>query len=218
MNEQRIDVCIVDDHAMVRLGIIRLLSLSSRIGTIYEAGDGLQLLELLKDKTPDVILLDLQMPGMSGKEVCQVLAKDFPAIKIIILTMNDGLEMVEYLIQQGAHGFISKSSSTDDLEQGIIAVIDKGFYYNDLVYRALQRTRATGSSNKNALSLLSNREIEIIRLICDELTMKEIAKKLNISEKTVQNHRFNIMEKLGIHNTAGIVKYAIRNLLVEYNR
>lgn len=217
MNEQRIDVCIVDDHAMVRLGIIRLLSLSSRIGTIYEAGDGLQLLELLKDKTPDVILLDLQMPGMSGKEVCQVLAKDFPAIKIIILTMNDGLEMVEYLIQQGAHGFISKSSSTDDLEQGIIAVVEMGFYYNDLVYKALQKSRAS-RDQENALCALSNREIEIIRLICDELTMKEIAEKLSISEKTVQNHRFNIMEKLGVHNTAGIVKYAIRNLIVEYNK
>ncbi|MBL7845570.1 MAG: response regulator transcription factor [Cyclobacteriaceae bacterium] len=217
MNEQRIDVCIVDDHAMVRLGIIRLLSLSSRIGTIYEAGDGLQLLELLKDKTPDVILLDLQMPGMSGKEVCQVLAKDFPAIKIIILTMNDGLDMVEYLIQQGAHGFISKSSSSDDLEQGIIAVVEMGFYYNDLVYKALQKSRAS-RDQENALCALSNREIEIIRLICDELTMKEIAEKLSISEKTVQNHRFNIMEKLGVHNTAGIVKYAIRNLIVEYNK
>lgn len=217
MNEQKIDVCIVDDHAMVRLGVVRLLRLSSRIGTIYEAGDGLQLLELLKDKTPDVILLDLQMPGMSGKEVCQVLVKDFPAIKIIILTMNDGLEMVEYLIQQGAHGFISKSSSTDDLEQGIIAVVEMGFYYNDLVYKALQKSRAS-RDQENALCALSNREIEIIRLICDELTMKEIAEKLSISEKTVQNHRFNIMEKLGVHNTAGIVKYAIRNLIVEYNK
>lgn len=217
MNEQKIDVCIVDDHAMVRLGISRLLKLSSRIGSIYEAGDGLQLLESLKYKIPQVILLDVQMPSMSGKEVCQVLVKDFPNIKIIILSMNDGLDMVEHLIQQGAHGFISKSSSTDDLEQGIITVVEEGFYYNDLVYKALQRSR-NSASQRNALSLLSNREIEIIRLICDELTMREIAIKLSISEKTVQNHRFNIIEKLGIHNTAGIVKYAIRNLLVEYNR
>lgn len=215
MNEKKIDVCIVDDHAIVRVGISRLLKLSPRIRKIFQAGNGIELFELLKTQAPDVILLDLQMPGMSGREICPILVKKFPGIRVLILTMNDGLEMVDYLIQQGAHGFISKNSTTDDLEQSVITVVEKGFYYNEMVYKALQQFR-NAALHRNPLSLLSNREIEIIRLICDELTMKEIAKKLNISEKTVQNHRFNIMEKLGVHNTAGIVKCAIRNLLLEY--
>lgn len=214
MYEKKIDVCIVDDHAIVRVGISRLLKLSPRIGKIIQASKGVELFELLKTQAPDVILLDLQMPGMSGREICPILIKKFPEIKVLILTMNDGLEMVDYLIQKGAHGFISKNSNTDDLEQSIITVVEKGFYYNELVFRALQQSR-NSAVHRNPLSLLSNREIEIIRLICDELTMKEIATKLSISEKTVQNHRFNIMEKLGVHNTAGIVKYAIRNLLLE---
>lgn len=216
MREEKINVCIVDDHAIVRVGIIRLLKLNPRIGKLYEASDGVQLFELLKTQTPDVIILDLQMRPMTGKEICQILVKKFPTIKILILSMNDGLEMVDFMIQQGAHGFISKNSSADDLAESIIAVVDKGFYYNELVYKALQQSRIS-ATQRNPLCQLSNREIEIIRLICDELTMKEIAAKLSISEKTVQNHRFNIMEKLGVHNTAGIVKYAIRNLLLEDN-
>lgn len=216
MPDKKIDICIVDDHAIVRVGISRLLKLSPRIGKIIEVGDGIQLFELLKTQIPDVILLDLQMPGMSGREICQILVKKFPKIKILILSMNDGLEMVDFMIQRGAHGFISKNSSADDLAESIVAVVDKGFYYNDLVYKALQQSRNL-TPQKNPLSLLSTREIEIIQLICEELTMKEIAKKLSISEKTVQNHRFNIMEKLGVHNTAGIVKFAIRNLLLEHN-
>lgn len=217
MPEEKIKVCIVDDHAIVRVGISRLLKLNPRMGKILEAGNGIELFELLKTQTPDVILLDLQMPGITGKEICQILVKKFPTIKILILSMNDGLEMVDFMIQQGAHGFISKNSNADDLAESILAVVDKGFYYNELVYKALLQSRNT-TTQKNPLSLLSNREIEIIRLICDELTMKEIATKLSLSEKTVQNHRFNIMEKLGVHNTAGIVKYAIHNLLLEDNR
>lgn len=217
MPDQKINVCLVDDHALVRVGLSRLLKLNPRISKIFQAGNGIELFELLKTQTPDVILLDLQMLGMSGKEICQILVKKFPEIKILVLSMNDGLEMVDFMIQQGAHGFISKNSSSDDLAESIITVVEKGFYYNDLVYKALQQSR-NSTSQKNPLSLLSAREIEIIQLICEELTMKEIAKKLNISEKTVQNHRFNIMEKLGVHNTAGIVKFAIRNLLLEHNR
>lgn len=217
MREEKINVCIVDDHAIVRVGISRLLKLNPRIGKILEAGNGIELFELLKTQTPDVILLDLQMPGMTGKEICQILVKKFQTIKILVLSMNDGLEMVDFMIQQGAHGFISKNSNADDLAESILAVIDKGFYYNELVYKALRQSRNT-TTQKNPLSLLSNREIEIIRMICDELTMKEIAAILSISEKTVQNHRFNIMEKLGVHNTVGIVKYAIHNLLLEHNR
>lgn len=217
MHEKKINVCIVDDHAIVRIGVSRLLKLSPRIGNMIQAGSGIELFELLKTQTPDVILLDLQMPGMNGKEICPILVKKYPGIKVLIMTTNDGLEMIDFMIQQGAHGYISKNSSADDLAESIITVVDKGFYYNDLVYKALQHSR-NSATQRNPLSLLSNREVEIIRLICDELTMKEIAKKLGISEKTVQNHRFNIMEKLAVHNTAGIVKYAIRNLLLEDNR
>jgi len=217
MSLQKISVCIADDHHMVRKGMRRLLDLCERIGIITEAGDGLQLIHLVKTEKPDVILLDLQMPVMNGIEACGIVAKEFPDVKIIVLTMNDGPEMVDMLLKQGAHGFLSKNSNTDELEYAIYSVVDKGFYYNDLVYKALQTSKMREGKG-GALPSISKREIEIIRLICDELTMKEIAKKLNISEKTVQNHRFNIMEKLGVHNTAGIVKYAIRNLIVEHNR
>lgn len=213
MIKEKIDVCIVDDHQLVRKGIQRILSGYERIGEITEAGNGKELLDLLKGYRPHVVLLDLQMPIMGGVETCEQVHKDYPDIKIVILTMNDAHEMVELLIHSGASGFLSKEATPDEVILAIQEVVDRGIYSNELVFKALQSNLK--SEKQSPLSILSKREIEIIRLICNELTMVEISKKLNISERTVHNHRANIMAKLDIHNTAGIVKFAIRYQLIS---
>jgi two-component system, NarL family, response regulator DegU len=209
MKHGKINVCITDDHPLIRQGIATILSFSERIGEVWEASDGAELLRLLKGYTPDVVLLDLQLPGMGGVEVCRLLNRDYPQVKIIILSMNDSPEMVELLIRLGAGGFISKGGDAQEVVQAIYAVHDHGRYTNDLVFDALRWVSSNAS--QPGTHQLSKRELEVVRLICEGLTMKAIGQRLNISEKTVQNHRANIMEKLGVHNTAGIVRFAVQN-------
>jgi DNA-binding NarL/FixJ family response regulator len=152
------------------------------------------------------------MPVMGGLEACDRIHKEYPEIKIVILTMNDQPEMVELLIRTGAHGFLSKSVEPDEVYKALNDVMSHGFYTNDHVFHALRSS--SRSKGNSGFESLTNREIEIIRLICEELTMKEIANKLHISEKTVQNHRTNIMTKIKVTNTAGLVKYAVANKII----
>jgi two-component system, NarL family, response regulator DegU len=216
MSIEKINVCIADDHRLFRRGLSRLLSMYDRIGEITEAENGKELIDLIKVNSVHVVLLDLQMPVMGGVEVCQELVRKHPDVKIIVLSMNDSAEMVSLLIHLGARGFLSKGADADEVAQAIYEVADRGHFSSDLIFNALKA--APRDSLPTRFPRLSRREVEIVRLICDELTMREISELLNISEKTVQNHRFNIMEKLGVHNTAGIVKYAMNNMLISQHR
>lgn len=216
MKSAKINVCITDDHPLMRQGIANILSFSDRIGAVLEASDGAALFRLLKGHTPDVILLDLQLPGMSGMEVCRILKRDYPHIGIIIVSMNDSPEVVELLFRLGANAFISKGADAQEVVQAIYAVHDHGRYANDLVLDALRWVSSHAS--RPGVHQLSQRELEVIRLICEELTSKTISQRLNISEKTVQNHRANIMEKLGVQNTAGIIRFAVQHMALDSNR
>jgi two-component system, NarL family, response regulator DegU len=215
MKSAKINVCIADDHRLVRQGIATLLSNFDRIGEIYEAEHGQAALEVVREMHPHVVLLDLQMPGMSGLDVCKIIVRDHPDIRVLILSMNDEPEVVELLIRYGAHGFLSKGADGEEVMRAVYDVNDHGRYTNDLVLDAL-RCGSEGSIRPDA-PLLTQRELEVLRLICAELTMREIGQRLNISEKTVQNHRSNIMQKLSVSNTAGLVKWAISNPVVDLN-
>jgi two-component system, NarL family, response regulator DegU len=216
MKSAKINVCIADDHRLVRQGIATLLSNFDRIGEIYEAEHGKAALEVVREMRPHVVLLDLQMPGMSGLDVCKIIVRDHPDIRVLILSMNDEPEMVELLIRYGAHGFLSKGADGEEVMRAVYDVHDYGRYTNDLVFDAL-RWGSRGAVRPEA-HLLTQRELEVLRLICAELTMREIGQRLNISEKTVQNHRASIATKLGVHNTAGMVKYAVQHLALNMDR
>lgn len=210
---KKIKVYLADDHNLFRKGLIRLLQTFNRVSVIKEASAGKELMKLVSKEQPDAVLLDLHMPDMNGEEVCRWLSQNYPDVKVIIISMEDAEAYVQHLISLGAHAYLSKNAPPEEVEEAIYAAVDHDFYNNELVSKALLEYART--QKKSGQALLSDRELEVVRLICNELTMKEISEELKISEKTVQNHRTSIMEKVGVRNTAGLVKYAVTKGLIR---
>ena len=213
--KNQIRVYLADDHILFRKGLIELVRTFKRVGEIKEASNGRELVRLIEQDPPDVVLVDLHMPIMGGDEVCAWVEQYRPDIKVIILTMEVADEFVQQLISLGAHAYLSKNAPPDEVEQAISAVVDHDFFHNQLVMQALRNFTRRDARMKRDLPQLSDRELDIVRLICEEFTMKEIAGKLDLSESTVQNHRAAIMEKMGVKNTAGLVKYAFTKGLIS---
>lgn len=214
MTTKNLTVYLADDHTLFRKGMLRLLESFACVSRIDEAENGKKLIELVKENQPDVVLLDIRMPVMDGMQTCEYLHKHFPEVKIIMLTIEEGSMMIKSLLQKGANAYLLKSALPEEVEEAIVAVMEKPTYMNEhvtnvLIDRAKLINKKTESSYSTAL--LTHRELEILSLTCDELSMKEIAARLFISERTVHNHRRNMMQKLGVNNAAGLVRYAINN-------
>jgi DNA-binding NarL/FixJ family response regulator len=170
---------------------------------------------MVAESPPDVILVDLHMPIMGGDEVCEWMERHHPQVKVVMLTMEDSEEYIQQLISMGAHAYLSKGAPPEEVERAIYAVVDKDFYHNDLVIRALRNFAIQVTRIRREAPQFSARDMEIIRLICEEFTMREIANQLDISESTVQNQRAAIMDKMAVKNTAGLVKYAFTKGLIK---
>ena len=211
----KISVYLADDHTLFRKGLIRLIQSFKRVSVIKEASNGKELIKLVQTSPPDVILVDLHMPVMGGGEVCQWCEENYPDVKVIILTMEDAEEYVQQLISYGAHAYLSKSAPPDEVEKAISSVVDNDFYHNELVMSALRNFTRTATKIKKNAPQFTEGDIKIVKLICEEKTMREIAAFLNLSENTVQNHRVSIMEKMGVKNTAGLVKYAFTKGIIK---
>jgi DNA-binding NarL/FixJ family response regulator len=211
----KIRLYVADDHILFRKGLIRLIQSFTRIGEIKEAANGKELIKLVEQDPPDVVLLDLHMPVMGGDEVCSWVEKHFPDVKIVMLTMEDSEDYVQHLISLGAHAYVSKSAAPDEVEQAIYSVFDNDYFNNELVAQALRSFTRKVTRTKKQSTNFTDREMEIIQFICEELTMKEIANKLSLSESTVQNQRATIMDKMEVKNTACLVKYAFTKGLVK---
>lgn len=224
MKEKNVDgkivVAVADDHALFRKGLIMLLEDIDFVGKIYEAADGLELLGLLEtaEFLPDVILLDLRMPVMDGVEATEKIRELYPSIKIIILTMQDDENFIVFMIEKGISGYMLKNVEPDELEKALSVLRYKDFYFNeklaDLVFRALH-SKGRKQTGIYYDSLFTGRELEVLRLICEELTNAEIAEKLNLSKRTIDGHRSTLFEKSGVKNTAGLVLYAVRNGIIK---
>jgi DNA-binding NarL/FixJ family response regulator len=207
-----INVYLADDHTLFRKGFIRLLQSFKRIGEIQEAANGKELIELVQKKLPDVVLLDIRMPVMDGIETCDFLHHQFPDLLIMMLTMEDDENYVDLLLNKGARGYLLKSASTEEVETAIYTLYDHHFYSNDLMAKSLRVSKKIELEDE----IFTNREFEILRLTYFQKSMKEIALHLGISERTVQTHRRNMMLKIGVHNSTGLVKYAVdRELFKE---
>lgn len=216
--KQKFKVYIADDHTLFRKAMVNLLRTFERIDEVKDAENGKELLTLIKYEAPDVAIVDLQMPIMDGAETCENIIQKFPAVKIIILTMHDSGKYILHMMDMGVHAFLLKNTEPDELEKAIYAVMEKDFYHNDLVATVLRKNVKDKKARQRPLFLhveLSEREKEILILICRELTMKEIGQRLFLSENTVRNHRVNIMEKVGVNNIVGLVKYAYETGLVS---
>lgn len=218
MNDS-IRIVLVDDEVLFRKGILFLLDREEKVKVVYEAANGAELLTYLQQATvlPDIVITDLKMPLLDGVEVTKILSKDFPEIKIIALTSYDSGTFIKNMIDIGASSYIVKNASPQELVTTIREVADKGFYYNDNVLKIIQEdTSSTSKKNRNTLTnhFLTNREVEVLQLICEQKTTAEIADDLSISPRTVEGHRNNLLLKTESKNIAGLVVFAIQNNIV----
>jgi len=215
---KKLKVYIADDHTLFRKAIVELLKNFSRVKLVKDAENGKELLTLIKQEEPDIAIVDMQMPVLGGVETCEYLIEKFPAVKLIILTMHDSEKYILHMMELGVHGYLLKNTDPEELEMAIHAVVEKDFYHNDLVASVLRKSLKNKTGSERPVfkaHALTTREQEILRLICLELTVKEIADRLSISENTARNHRVNIMEKIDVKNTVGLVKYAYEAGLIK---
>lgn len=213
----KIKVLIADDHTILRQGIKALLDNQSGIEVIGEAKDGREALTLIERLLPDVILMDIAMPGLNGLEATRRIKKKFPKIKVLVLTMYTNEEYVFQILNAGANAYLVKETAFQDLISAIKAVYrDEAFMSPSIskkvIHRYTQRVRET---NDTACDILTTREREILQLIAEGSSSKKIAEALFISPKTVETHRTHIMDKLNIHNRTDLIKYAIRKGIVD---
>jgi DNA-binding NarL/FixJ family response regulator len=212
-----INIAVVDNHVLFRKGIISLVRECKDISILFEANNGKELLEKLKTEKPDIILLDIEMPEMDGIEATTIIKKKYPDLKIIMLTMHDDCSLIHDLLQRGANGYLTKDAVPEQVIEALYTVFEKGYYLDEKALKALTQRMGDDTNYKSTFSTptLSKREIEVVRLICDQYTIKEIAGKLNISPRTVDTYRENIYSKTCSKNIAGVVMYAIKNNLVS---
>lgn len=206
-----IKVFIADDHTLFRKAMVSLIQTFNRVSVVKDAENGKELLSLMKYESPNVALIDLQMPVLDGADTCEQILTKYATTKLIVLTMHDSEKYILHMIEMGVHGFLLKNSEPDELERAIYSVYDNDFYHNDLVSSALRKNvREKFAANRPdfAKAVLSDREKEVLIMICRELTIREIAERLSLSENTIRNHRVSIMEKTQARNTVGMVKYA----------
>lgn len=208
-------VLIADDHALVRAGIRVLVEKIEGMIVVGEAGKGSEALELVRDLRPDLILLDITMPDGSGFEVLEHVMKRYPEIKVIVLTVHEAGEYAIRALREGAAGFLPKSAASTELEQAIQTVIRDEIYISPETSRKTLLEYGRGATKRDLLTTLSPRQREVLRLIAEGQTTKQIAQVLEISVKTVETHRAQLMERLGIHDVAGLVRYAIIVGLIE---
>lgn len=215
----RITVLIAEDHHLVRAGLAALIRNEHDMEIVGEAADGREAVERALDLTPMVVLMDVSMPGMDGIEATRRIMQARPAVRVLVLTQYDHEEYVRRAVQSGASGYILKSSVADDLRSAIRAVARGEQYFAPSVSRLMidsyLRTASGGDGGAKTTFELTPRETEILQLIVDGHTNQQIAKKLHISVRTVEFHRANLTEKIGVRDTAGLVKYAIQRHLVD---
>ncbi len=214
-----IRVVLAEDHALVRAGIRALLQDLSGIEVVAEAGNGQDALHLIELHQPDVVLTDIAMPGLNGLEVAARVATQFPGVRVIILSMHADEEYVRQALHSGAAGYLLKDAGTAELELAVKAVARGETYLSPAVSKQVvaDYVRGHGNGEPNVLARLTARQREVLQLIAEGATTHQIARRLNISVKTVETHRAQLMERLDIHDIAGLVRFAIRMGLVTPN-
>jgi DNA-binding NarL/FixJ family response regulator len=214
-----IRVALVDDHALMRAGIRALLEKLPGVEVVGEASNGREALELIKKKGPNLILLDVSMTELGGLEVLPRIVKDFPAVKVLILSAFANEEFVLRALRSGAAGYMLKDAAAEELELAIKAVAQEKTYLGPSISRTVVESylqRTTGE--QDLVEQLTARQREILQLIAEGQNTKEIASTLDISAKTVNAHRLQLMARLDIHDVPGLVRYAIRSGLVSSAR
>lgn len=212
-----IRVLVADDHSVVRQGIRHVLEGAEEFTIVAEAKNGNEVAELVAQSKPDVVVLDISMPGLSGIEVTAVLRKRFPKCRVLILSMYDNQEYVLEAVRSGAHGYLLKDTAADDLATAIRSIHSGEAFYSPPIAAKLAAAVKGDFSDKDdtgELASLTTREREVLRGIARGLTNKDIATQLGISPRTVETHRESLMRKLGIRHVAGLTKLALETGLI----
>ncbi|MDK2773059.1 MAG: response regulator transcription factor [Flavobacterium sp.] len=217
-------IAIVDDHQLFRKSLALLVNSFEGIEVAFQAENGEEFLEKLESNPIDLVLLDIQMPKMDGFETCKILRANYPNLHIIIISQLTTKESIHKVMEMGAHGFFTKNSNPDQLEEAIRSVRDKGYYFGNELGSVLREALLwEKKANESTMSYmedsaqLTSREIDIIKLAAKELSSKEMADELNIAHRTVEAHRRHIIEKTNSKNIIGVVVYALKCKLITLN-
>jgi two-component system nitrate/nitrite response regulator NarL len=215
ITKQTIKVLIVDDHPVVRKGLQSCLARQEHLQIVGEASDGDEAVQKAMDLAPDVIFMDISMPRLSGLAATQLLRKEVPKVKVLILSVHNTRDTLVRIIQAGAHGYVSKEASPDELLQAIEKVRGGATFFSPEAAQAALSQLVTNGSKSEPLSQLTSREREVLVLIAEGRTNKEIATRLGIGVRTIETHRERIMRRLDIHSVAGLTRFAIAQGLVS---
>jgi two-component system nitrate/nitrite response regulator NarL len=213
--KQIIKVLVADDHPVVRKGLQSLLAKPGHLKIVGEACDGDEALRKTRELKPDVVLMDISMPGINGLAVTEMLRKEAPDTKVLILSVHNNRDYIFRVIQAGAHGYVSKEAPPTELLEAIRSVFNGEPFFSEEIARAALSQFVSSGGKKEPFAQLTSREREVLVLIAEGQSNKEIANKLGIGVRTIETHRERIMRRLGIHSVAGLTKYAIANGLIS---
>ncbi len=210
-----IKVFIVDDHKIVRDGVFLLLIGATDIRPVGEAENAKELFIKLKTISPDVLLLDISLPGISGIEISKIIAKEYPTIKVLILSRNTDESTILSAIKTGVKGFLSKDTSKEELAKAIKSVYNGNEYFGTSISKTVFNSLVKNANDVQAPATLTKRETEVAIYISDGLSYKEIGAKMFISARTVESHRNHILSKLELKTNIDLVKYVVKNQLID---
>ena len=212
---ETVRVILAEDHTLVRAGLCALVRGLEGVEVVAEAGDGHQALEMVGSHWPDLVLMDVAMPGLNGLEATVRIAKEYPHVKVIILSMHANEEYVLQSLRAGAVGYLLKDSGTAELELAIRAVLRGETFLSPAVSKhVIEQYVQRQEDPQSPFQILTPRQREILQLIAEGLSTNDIARKLDLSIKTIDTHRTQLMDRLDIHEVAGLVRYAVRTGLV----
>jgi DNA-binding NarL/FixJ family response regulator len=220
-------VAIVDDHPLFRKGFKNLLENIPEINTVIEASNGVEMLEILQSTKPDIVLTDIKMPEMDGKELTDFIKKHYPEIKVIVVSMFDDEDIIIDVVKRGANAFLSKQSTPEEVNNAIKSVLQNDYYFNEMVSAALVKgiiaqpdnNDKSSSKNKNKKSdalEFTDKELKVLKLICKEYTNNEIAEALDLSPKTIEGYKSRLLEKTGAKTSVGLALFALRNGIIRF--
>jgi DNA-binding NarL/FixJ family response regulator len=215
---KKINIAIADDYKIFREGLKVSLAQDDQMQVMFEAENGEELITALETKKPDIIIMDLKMPIMDGMEATQIIRKRFNEVKVLVVSMYEDDKFIIHLMEIGANGYLLKNAEPDEIRKAIYAVCENGYYFNDLVNKALLKKLVLKNNIKPSFNEnvdLTERELEVLKLICEEKTAAEIAKQIFLSPRSVEGIRQRLIEKIGVRNTAGIVMFAVKNGLAD---
>ncbi|MEN9572038.1 MAG: hypothetical protein RL172_3269 [Bacteroidota bacterium] len=215
---QPIQIAIADDYKIFRDGLKVGLAADENFCVMMEADNGEDLLLQLKEKLPQVVIMDLKMPLMDGMEATRHIRSNYPEVKVLVVTMYEDDKFIIHLMENGANGYLLKNSEPEEIRKAIYCVTENGYYFNDLVNKALLKKLVLKNQIKpsfNNDASFTERELEVLKMICEEKTAQEIAKEIFLSPRSVEGIRQRLIEKVGVRNTAGLVMFAVKSGIAE---